>query len=208
MGLADVDLELVARCQGGDAAAFEALFGAIGSDLHRFLLSLLRNQDDADDVYQEVLIRVHRHLGHLKELAKFPGWIKRIAVNQCHTHRSRAARRPLASWDDLEEPPEVEATVWEPGGAETPRQAALRQEMGQEINRAIAALPPRQRTCLMLFELEGESIKEIAASLKCSEGAVKFNLHQARHKLQESLKMYLKEGHSPALAELAAEERA
>lgn len=198
MGFADLDPSLVRRCQQGIDGAFDALCEAIGPDLHRYISALLRDSDDADDVYQEVLIRVHRHLPSLKEVEKFPGWVKRIAVNQCHTHRSRAARKALTSWDALEDPPPVEQTVWAPNGQETPGQAALRAEMGQAINQAIASLPPRQRVCLTLFEIEGHSIRDVAEQLGCSEGAVKFNLHQARKRLQESLKGYLCSGQAPS----------
>ncbi len=191
MGFSDLDLELVSRCQRGDQEAFGLLCACIGDDLYRFVLSILRNHDDADDVYQEVLVRVHRHLRSLRDPARLPGWVRRIAVNQCHTHRARNARSSHLSWDALAEPPPVEQTVWVPQGAETPRQAMLRRELGDQINIAIAALPPRQRTCLVLFEIDGNSIREIAGELGCSEGAVKFNLHQARKKLQGSLKAYL-----------------
>lgn len=191
MSFADLDLELVSRSQRGDAEAFEALCASIGPDLYRFILSILRHSDDADDVYQEVLIRVHRHLRNLRDPGRLPGWARQIAVNQCHTHRARQARKSLASWDGLEELPPIEQTVWIPQGAETPKQAALRAEVGDQINLAIASLPPRQRTCLVLFEIEGNTIREIAESLKCSEGAVKFNLHQARKKMQGSLRGYL-----------------
>jgi RNA polymerase sigma-70 factor (ECF subfamily) len=200
VGFADLDSALVTQCQRGAVGAFEALCTAVGADLHRYICSVLRDHDDADDVYQEVLIRIHRHLPSLKEVGKFPGWAKRIAVNQCHTHRSRAARKSMSSWDALEDPPPIEQTVWDPNGAETPSQAILRQEMGATIGRAIAALPPRQRTCVTLFEVEGNSIREISTLLGCSEGAVKFNLHQARKRLQESLKGYLISGLAPRAA--------
>jgi RNA polymerase sigma factor (sigma-70 family) len=204
VGFAELDLELVTRSQSGDPAAFDSLCSEVGSDLYRFLLAHLRNHDDADDAYQEVLIRVHRHLPRLREPRKFPGWVKRIAINQCHTLRARAARKSLASWDALEETPDIPETVWQPQGVETPRQAALRGEMGEQINQAIVQLPPRQRTCLVLFEVEGHSIRDIAETLGCSQGAVKFNLHQARKKLQGSLKQYLRSEDSPAEA-VAAE---
>lgn len=191
MGLSDFDLGLVTRCQSGEAGAFDVLFGTVGSDLYRFILSILRNHDDADDVYQEVLIRIHRHIRGLKSAQKFASWARQISVNQCHTHRARAARKSHVSWDALEDPPPIEETVWQPQGVETPRQAALRAEVRGKINDAIADLPPRQRTCLAMFEVEGQSIREIAEQLSCSEGAVKFNLHQARKKLQGSLKGYL-----------------
>ncbi len=196
MGFAEIDLDLVTRSQRGDAAAFDALCAAVGARLHGFILSVMRNGDDADDVYQETLIRIHRHLPRLREPCKFPGWAKRIAINQCHTYRSRAARKGHVSWDALEEPPDIAETVWVPQGAETPRQAALRGEMGEEINAAISLLPPRQRTCLMLYEVQGNSIREVATELGCSEGAVKFNLHQARKKLRGSLQVYLREDES------------
>lgn len=191
MGFERLDPDLIRRCQAGDDAAFADLIAEVGEDLYRYALSILRNHDDADEVYQEALIRIHRHVKNLREVKKFPGWARRIVLNQCHTLRAREARRGTTSWDALEDPPDVETTIWVPQGVETPRRAAQRSELGDRINAAISELPPRQRTCLVMFEIQGMPIKEIAADLGCSEGAVKFNLHQARHRLQESLKGYL-----------------
>jgi RNA polymerase sigma-70 factor (ECF subfamily) len=63
------------------------------------------------------------------------------------------------------------------------------------VNTAIAQLPPRQRSAIILYELENRPVREIAEILECSEGAVKFNLHEARKKLQELLRDQLTETH-------------
>lgn len=187
--------ELLARCQGAAVAgdgqqtreqAFDELCRLLQPDLYAFLISLLRNHDDADEVLVECLVRVHRHLAKLQDLSKFGGWVVRMAVNQVQTHRARAAIRPTTSLDDsLEVPHERLAGAAQP--TPSPRANLERQEFLQEMGDAMASLPPRQREAIVLYEVEQMPIKEIALLLECSEGAIKFNLHEARKKLRERL---------------------
>lgn len=185
-----VDPALLRKCQQGDLAAFEQLCSLIQQDLYGYVYSQLRNHDDTDEVLQECLVRVFRHLPKLQDLGSFPWWIMRIALNQCHSLRSRSNCRALYP---LEEEVEVaqERRVGASRPPVSPREAVQRKETMHDIETAIAQLPPRQREAILLFEVEDHSIKEIAQLLECSEGAVKFNLHEARKKLKEYLGGYL-----------------
>jgi RNA polymerase sigma factor (sigma-70 family) len=69
----------------------------------------------------------------------------------------------------------------------SPREEASQRQTREQIETAMTTLPDRQQTAVVLFEIEGCSIKEIAAAMECSEGAVKFNIHEARKKLQRQL---------------------
>jgi RNA polymerase sigma-70 factor (ECF subfamily) len=71
--------------------------------------------------------------------------------------------------------------------ADNPRDKASRRQIREHIEEAMGTLPDRQQTAVVLFEIEGCSIKEIATAMSCSEGAVKFNIHEARKKLQRRL---------------------
>src|SRR4029077_2166875 len=100
----------------------------------------------------------------------------------------RMKRSRLRTYEINEETTQDDGVVVFSGSSgPNPRDAASMREMRTEIESAMAALPDRQQTAVMLFELEGCSLKDIASAMACSEGAVKFNLHEARRKLQGRL---------------------
>jgi RNA polymerase sigma-70 factor (ECF subfamily) len=186
----EVEPALLARCQAGDLDAFATLCGQIQQDLYAFVYAQLRDHDDSDEVVQECLFRIHRHLPKLENLGRFAWWVMHMAVNQCHSQRSRASVRPLYSFDDAVEVDEermVAASTRPP----SPSESIERREMARDIDEAIRALPPKQRAAIVMFEIEGRPVREIAGVLECSEGAVKFGLHEARAKLREALRQYL-----------------
>ena len=200
MRFEDVDTALLARCRKGDLNAFGDLCSQIQQDLYAFIYAQLRDHDDTDEVLQECLLRVHRHLPKLDDLNRFAGWIMRMAVNQCHSQRARAGVKALYPLDDAVEVAEGRMVAGATRPA-TPGEAVERHEMARDISEAVRALPPKQRAAIVMFEMEGRPIREIAAALECSEGAVKFGLHEARKKLRESLRQYLparKGGAAPA----------
>lgn len=192
MALQDVPIELVTRCQQGDPSAFEQLVGQIGPDLYKMIYAQVRDHDDTDEILQECLIRIYKHLGTLREVAKFPGWISRMIVNQCHSHRLKRSRTTMESTEDMVEMQDLDV-MWQNPHVGNPRKVLVRKEIMADINHAIRELPPRQRSAIVLFEIEGFSIREIADALKCSQGAVKFNIHQARKKLKVSLRQYVRQ---------------
>ena len=161
MPLQDVPAELVARCQEGDPAAFEELVKQIGPDLYRLIFAQMRNHDDTDEVLQECLIRLYKHIGSLRELEKFPGWVSRMLVNQCHSHRLKQSRKRLESTDETYETQDQDI-MWHNPTQTNPRSMLMRKEVVSDIDKAIRQLPPRQRSAIVLFEIEGKSIREIA----------------------------------------------
>lgn len=191
MPLQDVPSELILHCQQGDKGAFEELLARIGPDLYRMIFAQVRDHDDTDEILQECFIRIYKHLGSLREVAKFPGWVTRMVINQCHSHRLKQSRSAMDSTDDTFEAKD-RVVMWQNPELSNPRSAMIRKEVVADIDRAIRQLPPRQRSAIILFEVEGLSIREIAEVMRCSEGAVKFNIHQARKKLKRSLRQYVR----------------
>lgn len=187
----NIDPEVIKQCQGGDERAFEVLYNSLKENLFRWIFSLMRNHDDAEEVFQECVIRLFRHIGSLREPERFSHWLYRIVVNQCNTHRARMGRNVHVT---LEESIEVkpEDFVFKSAVPENPRRSLMRKELMDFINRNIAALPPKQRMAVILFDVEGLSIREVAEYLGCSEGAVKFNIHEGRKKLRITLSPLVK----------------
>jgi len=183
LALSDVPAQLVDRCRTGDSAAFDELFTMIHDDLFRWTYSLVRNEDDALEIMQECFIRIFRHLGRLEDSKKFPHWVSRLVINQVNTFR---VKRRKNQTEELEEGFDVEegALPLQGAAAPNPRKAAAHNEILAKVNLAIGELPPRQRTAVLLFDVKGYSIRQIAEELSCSEGAVKFNIFQGRRKLR------------------------
>lgn len=191
MALADTPLDLIESARKGDQTAIETLMRQSSPDLYRIIYSQLRDHDETDEVLQETLLRAFRYIHKLKDLDRFAPWLIRIAVNQVHTFRMKKGRTRLYELAEGMEP-EESAVVLNGSGSVNPREEVTRQELRQHIVSAMKKLPNRQQTAIMLFELEGLSIKEIASAMECSEGAVKFNIHEARKKLQKMLRPLLR----------------
>lgn len=178
--------ELLVRCQKGNLDAFEELCACVQDDLYAFILSILRNHDDAADVHQECLVRMFKGLPKLRELSKFPGWIMRTAVNQCNTLRSsRNARVISLDCDETREAADLEPMFTK--AAASPREVSAAHELQDHLNAAIENLPPKQKSAILLYEVEQLTVREISDLLECSEGVVKFNLFEARKKLRAAL---------------------
>jgi RNA polymerase sigma-70 factor (ECF subfamily) len=183
VALSDVPAELVDRCKQGDPGAFDELFTLIHEDLYRWAYSMVRNEDDAMDVAQDCFLRIFRHLGRLQDSRKFAQWCSRLLVNQANTFR---VRRRKHQTEELEDGFDVgeESLPLQGRAAPSPRTAASQREVLEQVNAAIRELPPRQRTAVLLFDVKQMTIREVAEQLGCSEGAVKFNIHQGRRKLR------------------------
>lgn len=185
MALADVPVELIERCRREERSALEELFKLISPDLYRITYHMLRDPDSTDEVVQETFVRLFRHIKNLQEVERFASWTMRIAVNQVQTWRVRNRRRRLYQMDEAIEPdPEAVVLI---GQQSNPRRRSEQIQIREHIEQAMKTLPDRQQMAITLFELEGHSIKEIAEVMDCSEGAVKFNLHEARKKLRGKL---------------------
>lgn len=191
-----IPLDVLERCRdalsrpdraAGDAE-FEALAEQLLPDLRALLFGLLRDHDETDDVLVECLVRIHRHLPSLLDLGKFPAWIIRMAVNQVHGARAKSSARPMTTLDADDAPePEPRTRVGHAATPPSPRAAAEGRQMRATLDAALGTLPPRQRDSVTLYEIEGMSVREVALTLECSEGAVKFHLHEGRKKLRNAL---------------------
>lgn len=162
----------------------------IHDDLFRWTFSLVRNEDDALEIMQECFLRIYRHLHRLQDSNKFAQWVSRLVINQTNTYR---VKRRKNQTEELEEGFDVDerALPLQGTSAANPRKAAEKEEVFRKVNEAITELPPRQRLAVLRFDVQGQTIREIAEELGCSEGAVKFNIFQGRRKLRVLLENYV-----------------
>jgi len=154
------DAELIRRAQEGDDEAFTALAIAWHPRVFRWACGLLDDRDDADDVAQQVLVRLYAHLGRFRGLARFSTWLYQITSNAVRDAQRRRGRRARALERMLTfDPP---ATVTIPGDGLAER------DMADRAHAALADLPERQRVVFDLVELQGYGPQEAAALLGIS----------------------------------------
>lgn len=178
------DLKLVARCQRGEVAAFNALFARHSPWVFNLALRLTGNPDDAQDMTQEAFVRAYRAIARYHGRAAFTTWLYRVAVNVCLDEIKRRGRRPVALSSLLgEDDPLPEAD----DSSVNLHQELQTRERRRALLQAIYALPPKHRQVLVLYELEGRSYEEISELLGLNLGTVKSRLNRARLALRQRL---------------------
>jgi RNA polymerase sigma-70 factor (ECF subfamily) len=167
------DIELVKLAQGGDSHAFEGLISRHYMTVYRAAYRWCGIREDAEDIAQEVFIKVARSLKTFAAKSAFTTWLYRITINTAmDLGRKNATRREyLRAWSV-----EPQETGSNPGD-----EAAL--EAG-ELYGAIAGLPTRQKAAALLVWAEGLTHKEAARVLECAEKTVSAHIFQAREKLK------------------------
>ena len=163
---------LVARAREGEVAAFEALYRAHVGRVHGLCRRLVGDWHLAEELTQEVFVRAWRQLASFRGEAAFGTWLHRIAVNRVIEERRARARRQGRE-DELDETLD-----------RTARYGVSGPERALDLERAIAALPPRARTVFVLHDVEGWEHAEIAAATGVAVGTSKAQLHRARRLLQ------------------------
>ena len=188
-----MDKLFVERARQGDESAFEALVNLYGKKVYNTACRICKNEADAEDVAQEVFLKVYRALPNFKGESSFSTFLYRVTVNACldFVRRSgRAAAESLVRQDaDGEEYEYLPADV-----EQTPERQSERAELRETLRRSILRLSDEHRAVILLRDVNGLSYEEIAAVLSCSVGTVKSRINRAREKLREILK---KEGTFP-----------
>jgi RNA polymerase sigma-70 factor (ECF subfamily) len=177
----DEDVRRMLAFREGDMDAFDALFQRWAGPLLRYLERMLHDAASAEDLVQEVFLRVHRARERYRPEARFSTWIFRIATNLALNELRRPRRRDPHESLDAENGPEPSA----PATAIDEFVDAKR--MAGDVERALRSLPERQRAALWLGAVEGFSYAEVGASLDVSEKAVKALVHRARSNLASRL---------------------
>jgi RNA polymerase sigma-70 factor (ECF subfamily) len=172
----DDDAPLVRRAAAGDAQAFERLYRKHVGRVHGAVWRLCgRNQARAEELTQDAFVRAWRKLADFRHESAFGTWLYRLAVNVALMDlRSRGGH------EDLEEPI-LDREFQEPVGSDR------RAELGMDLERLVATLPPRARAVLVLHDVEGWKHEEIAAELGMAVGSSKAQLHRARGLLRTRL---------------------
>jgi RNA polymerase sigma-70 factor (ECF subfamily) len=182
-----VDAELIARAAEGDSSAFQVLVEQHRSMVYRVAYQFAGNHHDAEDIAQDVFIKVYRSLSRFRQDSQFTSWIYRIAMNACIDHRRRQLSAGAApSGARLNEDAEQQM-VNTPEDGPGPETTAYAGELGSVLETAIGRLPHGQRIVFIMRHYEGLKLGEIASALGLAEGTVKRQLHAAVHRLRAVL---------------------
>jgi RNA polymerase sigma-70 factor (ECF subfamily) len=167
------DRELAERCLSGDQGAIRDFVERFQGMVFAVCLKQLRHREDAEDVAQQTLVRVVRHLRHWDQARPLIPWILTIAVNRCRTHVSQKNYRTQSLNPAIDTP------------AKDRRLGSF--DLAEELQMALNQIRDEYRTCFILFHQQELSIPEVADILKCPVGTVKTWLHRARRELAELL---------------------
>jgi RNA polymerase sigma-70 factor (ECF subfamily) len=171
------DSEVVRRIQSGDDNAFDELMRRYKGPVVNFAYRMLSNAEDADDIAQEVFVRVYQNLDTYRPETKFSTWLFALTRNAAIDRLRWRGRHPAES---IESAPELATSSTSAHDAET-------REVGEQISAAVAKLPEDQRTALVLAEYHDLSYAEIAGVMHCSEKSVESRLYRAKQTLRNSL---------------------
>ena len=186
------DAEVMLRVATGDDGAFDYLVEKYRRPMISFMYRMTHNQAVAEELAQEVFLRVYRSRQSYAASAKFTTWLYRIATNLAVNHaRDTKHERPENTVNIDEPDTETGLTVDVVDGSLNAEQVILRRERMDAIRRQVEALPERQRMAVIMHKYQNMDYKQIAAVLKLSESATKSLLFRAYETLRETLKKFI-----------------
>jgi RNA polymerase sigma-70 factor (ECF subfamily) len=187
------DRELVRRAQGDDKEAYEELVRRHQQRVLAVASGILRRHEDVEDIAQQVFVKAYFSLKRFDGRAAFSTWLYRITLNECWDLLRKKKVRPLLYESDLsEEQAQRVASAENSDGAGPDIRQRL--ETQQRVERLLAGLDERDRLMLMLKEVQGFSIEEIAEVLELNANTVKVRLFRARRRVVKAAKEQEKQG--------------
>lgn len=182
------DHDLIARAVRGDSSAYDTLVTRYRDRLYALVYHMVLNAQEAEDLAQETFVKAYRNLGAFRHESNFYTWLYRIAVNLVYTQSKKHSRR-RALFTAAVQSGDTLGSHW----PATPEELAQSEEAREMILKAIHLLDPRFRQVLILKELEGLEVAEVAKILGLPEGTVKSRLYRAREDLRRLLKSWKRE---------------
>jgi RNA polymerase sigma-70 factor (ECF subfamily) len=184
------DADVARLAQRGREAAFRELVRRYVRPVFSLVFRMVRDSATAEDLAQDTFIKVLNHIDKYRPEFKFSSWLFKIANNVAidHLRRRHLDTISMDGSPNAATAADVEATSFDIADhSESALDVMEAKELGSAIERAIGALRPEYRSCIMLRHVEGRSYEEIAATLDLPLGTVKTYIHRARHQLREAL---------------------
>lgn len=186
------DSEVVSAFLDGEERAFQELVDRYQTRLLNFVYRTIGDRERAEDLVQEVFIRVYRHLHRFDQSKKFSTWAYTIASNLAKNELRNRSRNPLVlfqtirkNWQDEDRPLQFEDST------SRPDDMYRRRHLKDLVEQSVAQLPEHHRQVFVLRELEGKSYEEIAEITDCNLGTVKSRLNRARNSFAAIIQPFL-----------------
>jgi RNA polymerase sigma-70 factor (ECF subfamily) len=176
------DAAVVQAFLGGDARAFTELVVRYQTRLLNFVYRTIGDRERAEDLVQEVFVRVHRHLHRFDQSKKFSTWIYTIASNLAKNELRNRSRNPLVLFQTIKKQWEADHRPLQfEDSRSRPDDLYRKRHLRELVEWSVAQLPEHHRVVFVLRELEGKSYEEIAEITGCNLGTVKSRLNRARN---------------------------
>jgi RNA polymerase sigma-70 factor, ECF subfamily len=192
--LRDPDVQLMLRTKAGDDDAFSQLVAGYQDRLLSIFYHMLRDQGGAEDLVQEVFLRIYRARNGYQPTAKFSTWLFRIANNVASNARRTIGRRKEVALNQESDSVAVgvRKTVMSDRSSLLPTRQAAKRETCEIVQLAVDTLNERQRMAVLLHKFEGMSYEDIGVAMDLSTEAVKSLLARARENLRGQLEQHLR----------------
>lgn len=176
------EAELVRRVQAGDEAAFREIVERYQSKVFSIIYGILRNHNDAEDIAQQVFAKVYFSIRNFDFRSSLLTWIYKITVNECYDYLRKRKVRKLVYESDFTQEESQRMQLSEPSRDQGPPidDVLARRDLALKL---LARLPAEERDLLLLKEVEGHSIEELAEMTGINENTIKVKLFRARQKL-------------------------
>ncbi|MCK4645581.1 MAG: RNA polymerase sigma factor [Candidatus Aminicenantes bacterium] len=189
--MAQNEQTLIDRICSGDHSAFQELVERHKKKVYFLAYDVVGDHHDAEDISQEVFIKVFRSLKTFRRDAKMSSWLYQITVNTSIDHLRRKSSKPFKSMDDLDKTNFQEKRAGNKNTAINPEQSAEAVIMQNRVSQALQKVSPKERSVFVMRHYNELKTSEIAEILNVSQGTVKALLFRAIRKLRKELSFYL-----------------
>lgn len=182
---------LVARVQKRDEMAFRELVERYQNKVFSIIYGILRNRNDAEDISQQVFTKVYSSIGNFDSRSSLLTWIYKITVNECYDYLRKKRVRKLVYESDISE---EDTKLMENSELTRDQQVAVDTQLAQRdlLLKLLEKISEEDRTLILLKEVEGHSVEELAQRTGMNENTVKVKLFRARQKLLKAAQRLLK----------------
>ena len=190
-----IEEDLVRKFQGGDLEAFDKLAQIYQKKIYGLSFNLTRNQMDAQDVAQEVLLTIYRKIHTFQGKSAFSSWVYRVTLNATYMKLRSKKKEPKISIEDML--PSFNSSGYQQekiqDWSENTESLLFSNETKSVIKKAVDQLPEKEKVVFMLRDVEGLSTEKVGEILELTIPAVKSRLHRARLFLRKKLSGYFDE---------------
>ena len=173
--------DLIERARTGDLVAFREIVERYSTRIHAVAYQIVGNSTDAEDIAQEVFLKLHRSLDQFNPQYPFTAWLYRLTANLSIDYQRKNARYRRVSLDEIED-----ESIFE-DHRPRPDSHAERNELKGAIEQMAGDLTPKQRKVFVLRDLQGFSTEEVAGVLQCRPATVRVHLAKARARIKEAM---------------------